>query len=290
MIPSPGHSHSGDVELRFWEWSGDPPPALLLHGIGNYGRYWDLFADAVGGRLRLVAPDARGHGDSGKPERGYAAAAFVADAVAIMDTLALDRAVVAGHSMGGVHGMRLAAGHPERVLALVLVDVGPETMREGTDRARRLTLTRPESFADREEALAYLRTTSPGYTDEVYADRLEHGLRDDHGRLAWRSSSAALAQIMAARSPADELWEKLRATRCPLLIVRGTRSNVLAAGTAERMKRERALAQPGTRTDLIELDSGHNVALERPHELAEAVVQLARSVSLAPGSMRRWIP
>jgi len=38
---------------------------LLLHGIGNYGRAWDLVAEAVAGRLRLVAPDARGHGGRG---------------------------------------------------------------------------------------------------------------------------------------------------------------------------------------------------------------------------------
>src|SRR5205823_968235 len=47
------------VELVYWTWPGAAPPTLLLHGIGNYGRYWDLFADAITGRLQLVAPDAR---------------------------------------------------------------------------------------------------------------------------------------------------------------------------------------------------------------------------------------
>src|SRR5438874_1108046 len=46
------------TELVYWTWQGAGPPTLLLHGIGNYGRYWDLFADAVAGRLTLVAPDA----------------------------------------------------------------------------------------------------------------------------------------------------------------------------------------------------------------------------------------
>src|SRR2546421_350711 len=43
------------VELVYWTWPGEGPPALLLHGIGTYGRSWDLFADAVAGRLRLIA-------------------------------------------------------------------------------------------------------------------------------------------------------------------------------------------------------------------------------------------
>ena len=66
-----------NTELVYWSWPGAGPPALLLHGIGNYGRYWDLFADAVAGRLRLIAPDARGHGESGKPAAAYASEEFV---------------------------------------------------------------------------------------------------------------------------------------------------------------------------------------------------------------------
>ena len=67
------------TELVYWTWPGTGPPTLLLHGIGNYGRYWDLFAAAIAGRLRLVAPDARGHGESGRPADGYAPADFAAD-------------------------------------------------------------------------------------------------------------------------------------------------------------------------------------------------------------------
>ncbi|MBU6424494.1 MAG: alpha/beta hydrolase, partial [Chloroflexi bacterium] len=199
MNPVERRTRRVDVELVFHEWPGDAPPTLLLHGIGNYGRYWDLFAREIDGRLRLVAPDARGHGSSGRPEDGYAADEFVADALAILGALGVDRALVVGHSMGGSHAMRLAAGHPERVLGLVLVDVGVEPMREGADRARRLTMTRPESFSDRAEAEEYLRRTSPGYADEVYAGRLEHAFREEEGRLVWRSSSPALARILAGR-------------------------------------------------------------------------------------------
>ena len=65
--------------LACWEWPGGAPPALLLHGIGNYGRVWDLVADSVAGRLRLVAPDARGHGMSVTPAEGFAPEEFVAD-------------------------------------------------------------------------------------------------------------------------------------------------------------------------------------------------------------------
>ena len=254
----------GLVELRAWEWPGDPPATLLLHGIGNYGRYWDFFADAIAGRLRLVAPDARGHGGSGRPADGYEPREFVGDAIAVLDALAIERALVVGHSMGGTHAIRIAATHADRVTRLVIVDAGPEPMREGAERARRLSLERPERFEYADEALAYLRRTSPGYREEVYANRMRWLFREDVGDFVWRSSRDALTSIMS--SARDDLWHALRAIRCPVLLVRGTRSNVLSADVAQRMLKTLADAR------LVELDAGHNVALDRPTELAEAVV------------------
>jgi pimeloyl-ACP methyl ester carboxylesterase len=257
------------VELRAWEWAGDPPATLLLHGIGNYGRYWDFFAEAVAGRLHLVAPDARGHGESGRPADAYAPPEFVADAVAILDALAVDPALVVGHSMGGTHAIRLAAAHPDRVARLVVVDSAPEPMAEGSERARRLSLERPERFEYADEALAYLRRTSPGYSEDVYANRMRWLFREDAGDVVWRSSHEALASIFS-KARRDELWDALRAIRCPVLLVRGTRSNVLSADVAKRMLET---LRDGR---LIELDAGHNVALDRPKELAAAVVAFAR--------------
>jgi pimeloyl-ACP methyl ester carboxylesterase len=260
------------VELRGWEWPGDPPATLLLHGIGNYGRYWDFFADAVAGRLRLVATDARGHGESGRPANAYTPQDFVADAVAVLDTLQLDRVVVVGHSMGGTHAIRLAAANPERVERLVIVDAGPEPMAEGSARARRLSLERPDRFANADDALAYLRRTSPGYGADVYANRMRWLFREDDGGLTWRSSHDALTSIISGARHGD-LWDAVRAIRCPVLVVRGTRSNVLSADVAQRMISTLAVGQ------LFELDAGHNVALDRPKELAEAVVAFARGRS-----------
>jgi pimeloyl-ACP methyl ester carboxylesterase len=256
----------GSVGIRAWEWPGDPPATLLLHGIGNYGRYWDFFADAIAGRLRLVATDARGHGESGRPTDGYAPGEFVADAVAVLDALGVERALVVGHSMGGTHAIRLAATHPDRVERLVIVDAGTEAMREGSERARRLSLGRPERFENADEAVAYLHRTSPDYSDDVYANRMRWLFKEDAG-LVWRSSRDALAAIMSSRG--SDLADALRAVRCPALLVRGTRSNVLSADVAERMVKSLADGR------LVELDAGHNVALDRPKELAEAVLRFA---------------
>jgi len=258
--------------IAVWEWPGAKPDTLLMHGIGNYGRYWELFADAVAGRLHLFAPDARGHGDSPKPAEGYGPDDFVADATAIIDAKRLDRPLVVGHSMGGFHATALTVAHPERVRALVLVDVGPRVEAAGGMRARRLSLERPDRFPNETAALAYLRETSPGYSDAVYANRMEWVFAREDDGLVWRSSKDALRQILDGRgASAGGVWERLAEITVPVLIVRGTRSPTFSEATAKRMLE----TLPDAR--LVDLDAGHNVALDRPRELADLVVDFARA-------------
>ena len=259
----------GGTELVYWTWPGAGPPTVLLHGIGNYGRYWDLFAEAVAGRLTLVAPDARGHGESGRPTDGYAPADFTADAIAVLDAVHIERAGVVGPSMGGLPSITLAARPPERVRALVIVDASPDPLPEGAERARRLLTGRPARFGDRADARAYLERSSPGYPAAVYENRLAFALREENGELVWRSDPAALKRIMTGRMPTDDRWDALSAIVCPTLVVRGTRSNVLSDDAAREMVR--ALADGR----LMEVDAGHNVPLDRPRELADAAVVLA---------------
>lgn len=262
------------VVLHYWEWYGGAPATLLLHGIGNYGRYWDFFADAVAGRLRLLAPDARGHGESDKPDTGYSADEFAADAMAVLDAAGVRRALLVGHSMGGRHATHAAAHHPDRVFGLVVVDTAPEGT--GGERVRRLLFQRPERFPDHIAALAYLRETSPGYADAVYANRMRWVFDEDERGLAWRSAPHALRAIGAEATPAAERWATFRAVRCPALLVRGTRSPVLSPELARR-----AADAVGAR--LLELDAAHNVALERPRELADAVAAFAADIVAGAG-------
>ena len=70
--------------------------------------------------IRAIAITARGHGDAGKPASGYDAAQMAADVIAVMDALGIERAIVAGHSMGSWTARRVAATYPDRMLGVVL--------------------------------------------------------------------------------------------------------------------------------------------------------------------------
>jgi pimeloyl-ACP methyl ester carboxylesterase len=109
------------------------PDLLLQHGLASSQRIWDLMLPRLSRRFRVVTYDARGHGLSAKPSSGYGFDSIVADARAVIRTVALRRPIVVGHSWGAMVALELAARHPDLVEGAVLVDGGVGTLRGEMD-------------------------------------------------------------------------------------------------------------------------------------------------------------
>jgi pimeloyl-ACP methyl ester carboxylesterase len=101
---------------------GDGPAMVLLHGFTDSHRSFDLLRPHLPHSWRAIAPTARGHGRSDKPEASYELSEMAADVRALLDVLGVERAVVVGHSMGAAVATLFAAAYPERTAGLVLVD------------------------------------------------------------------------------------------------------------------------------------------------------------------------
>jgi non-heme chloroperoxidase len=104
--------------------SGDtrsPLAVILLPGLSDSWRSWDLITPRLPTSIRVLAISQRGHGDSDRPESGYAVADFEADLNAFVDALGLERVIVVGHSSASLVARRFAVRHPDRVAGIVLV-------------------------------------------------------------------------------------------------------------------------------------------------------------------------
>jgi pimeloyl-ACP methyl ester carboxylesterase len=99
----------------------DGLPVIMLHGISDTHRSFDLVRPLLPNTWRIFAVTQRGHGLSDKPERGFAMGDFTRDAVAFMNAVGVERAVVVGHSMSTAVTLRTAADYPERVAGVVLM-------------------------------------------------------------------------------------------------------------------------------------------------------------------------
>ena len=110
----------GDQSIAFLDSGVDSDPVVLLHGGGLDHRMWGPQLAAFPDR-RVIAPDARAHGESSTPGSGYR---LVDDVLALLDALELETVVVVGLSMGGGTAVDLAVLAPERVRGLVVSGTG----------------------------------------------------------------------------------------------------------------------------------------------------------------------
>ena len=139
--------------------AADGPAVLALHGVTGHAARWRVLAEALP-ELRLIAVDLRGHGHSPWTPPWHLEQ-HVADALAVLDELGLDRVAVFGHSFGGAIAVHLARTAPDRVERLVLLDpaigLDPQDMLETAEETRA-----DESYPDLAAARADRAQRWPG--------------------------------------------------------------------------------------------------------------------------------
>lgn len=147
-----------DTKRLHYSRQGEGPALIILHGLFGSGSNWNSQAKRLAGQFDVILLDLRNHGRSfHAPAMSYADLA--GDVRALMDSLALDTALVLGHSMGGKTAMTLALESPERVRALAVADIAPVAYRDQSNRPlieamQGVDLGKLGSRADADAALA----------------------------------------------------------------------------------------------------------------------------------------
>jgi 3-oxoadipate enol-lactonase len=111
----------GDCALRAEIDGQGPPHFVCLHGLVDTLAIWDEVARPLSERGRAVRVDQRAHGGADAPPGPYRREDLALDVIGLLDRLEIERAVLFGHSMGGIVAMAAALARPERVSALVLI-------------------------------------------------------------------------------------------------------------------------------------------------------------------------
>jgi pimeloyl-ACP methyl ester carboxylesterase len=187
-------------------------PVLLFHAFPLNGEAYAKQVKALSGRYRFIIPDIRGFGRSGLGEGPTEMSRIARDALALLDALNVESAVVGGVSMGGYASMALLREDAGRVRGLVLVDTqataddeagrarreasAQEALREGPEASVRALLPRvvaagPDSEAGREVA-ALMRTATPA---GIAAAQRGMALRPDSKDILARYAGPALVVV-----------------------------------------------------------------------------------------------
>ena len=251
-----GRVRSGDVGIHFRK-LGRPgqTPVLIVHGLSYFSYDWLEVAQALAAEREVIAMDMRGFGDSDwSPAKDYSVPTMAQDVLAVLDQAGWKRALVVGHSMGGRPTTYGAAKHPERVAALVLVDYTPENAPAGTKRTTETVANTPDAFASIDEAMKYFGKNDRARFEQ-YLKKTDAGYvvkRDTHFRDQFRKA------LQTGERPklGVDMWQLIGDVRCPILSMRGRRSDMYAPETAAKMK----AANP--RVEVAEVEAGHNIAGE----------------------------
>lgn len=250
---------------------GNGPPLLLLHGFtggdGSLGEIAKRFAESQ----RTIAPDLVGHGRSDAPDEvaAYSMQACVAQLVAVLDALGIERTDVFGYSMGGRAALALCVAHPARVRRMVLLgaSAGLPTRDERAARIAQDTALADRIERDGVEAFARAWAEIPLFASQ--RSRLSPAQRTEAQRLRTIHTARGLAHSLrgmgtGAQPPLHDAVEKIEN---PVLCL---------AGDEDRKFREiaRALASslPNGRAGVVPR-AGHAAHLENPDATAELTLE-----------------
>jgi pimeloyl-ACP methyl ester carboxylesterase len=207
----------------------------------------------------------RGHAHSDWAD-SYRWQEVVADIAAVVTSLRLSPAIVVGHSAGAAWAYLYAATHPEHIERIVDVDSGAPYPIIVDNPPSPPVLESRQQFIDLMRAL--------GLSEDVDADTrawIEDGtMQLDNGRWTWRQDPQVWASFFRGELCAapDEFMEQAGRVSCPVLIVRGAKSDFFPREKAER------LAQAVPNATLIEVaDAGHVVHLANPSGFFDAIAR-----------------
>ena len=280
---SPARKKTVDVfglPIHYLEW-GTPAgePLLLIHGFLDQARSWERLVDSlqqtIAPSLWIVAPDCRGHGDSGRVGAGgyYHFPDYVLDLDRVVQALGVSQFKLVGHSMGGTISFLYAGTFPERVTRLVLIEgIGPIGMNFSDAPARMKTWIAELHERGRNHFREYktldagarqLQRTNPRLDDDFALELARAGMKlNERGKWVWKFD--ALHRTTAPQPfYSFQAIEFLRRINCPVLLIEGKESH--------QMQRPDKQARLDALRDkrVVQIDNaGHMVHQDNPAALA----------------------
>ena len=259
---------SNGLRLHYLDWAPENRRTILfLHGALQQAHSWDFIALALSHEYRVLALDARGHGDTQWATDGdYSQDAHQRDLDGFVEGVGLDSFILVGHSMGGRNAFVFGSRHPATLRALAIVDVGPESMSRGQSRIRRFRelpdeLDSYHEFADRVQEYT-------GRPRQQVLGALKYSIRQrSDGKWTWKYDKLLRSTDHRPRTwSSEKLWRCLADIDCPTLVVRGGDSDIFSNEVMERM-----LEVIPDSTSAVVPRAGHLVAGDNPTGFLDAL-------------------
>ncbi|HEY3475632.1 MAG TPA: alpha/beta fold hydrolase [Anaerolineales bacterium] len=259
------------IEL-YYEIHGEGKPLVLISGLGYTLWQWHRMVPFLKEHFQVITFDNRGVGQSDKPAGPYTAQMLAADTAGLLDALGIEKAIIAGHSMGGFVAQAMALDFQHKLEKLILCSTGfggprhvpptPEAMKVLTD----ISMDPVTRF---KSGLAV--STAPGWAEknpeiiEAWTQwRLANAVEPVHYQ-----AQLAIGLGMAAEAASFE--PQLSRLNVPALILFGAHDKVVPPENASLLSEKIANSKV-----VILPDAGHFFPMESPEAASQAVIDFAR--------------
>ena len=259
------------IEL-YYETHGEGKPLALVSGLGYPLWQWHKMVPYLAEHFKVITFDNRGVGQSDRPAGPYTAQMLAADTVGLLDALGIDKAIVAGHSMGGFIAQAMALDYPQRVEKLILCSTnfgGPHHVPVTAEAMKVLTDVTSDPLTRFKNGLVV--STAPGWA-EKNPEMIEEWIK-------WRVANpiepapyqAQLTIGLALLPEAAAFENKLPNITVPVLILFGAHDKVVPAANADLLAKQLPVSQIR-----ILPDAGHFFPIEIPEAASRAIIEFAK--------------
>ncbi len=258
------------VEIAYDD-TGDGLPVVLIHGFPLDRTMWAEQTPALAGAARLVVPDLRGFGESEAPAGPCKMETYAEDIRALLDHVHVDRAVIAGISMGGYVAFAFARLFPKRLRALILCDTkaAADSPEARAGRAEMAELARAKGAVAVAEKML-LKMLAPE------TPKLRPDLAEAAAAMMGRAPVHGIVGALHAIAHRADSTPILSEIACPVLFVVGEHDAITppdeAAGVVARLRNARLV---------VVRDAGHLSPLENPSAVNSAMAEFLGEVAAA---------
>lgn len=225
-----------------------PLTALCMHGLTRNHKDFEPMIDALldrGMKVRFIAVDVRGrcHSDRDPNLENYTPAVYAADMVALLDHLGLDKVALIGTSMGGLMSMVMMTMIPDRILGIVMNDIGPELDQSGLDRISNYVggnTTQDDWDAAGKAVETVQKPAFPDYTHDDWVAFARRTYTETAGGMLELDYDPAIGRTVKDVRPTPEtnaaMWQLFEGLKpVPLLLLRGELTDLLPSDVADKM-------------------------------------------------------
>jgi len=258
--------HNGLAFAYYQTGSGDLN-LFIQHGYSDSALCWGPLPEDLGKNFRVTLMDARGHGESAKPESGYDLTTMAGDIIALMKHLNMKKPVIIGHSMGGSLAAHIAALEPDLPGGAVLIDPG---FRNRTDDERAATMVElhKEMKAIKQmtvdEVAGYIRSKHPDWNEQFVKPSA-------HAKLQMSTNVIDIFHTI------DATWQDdLEKATCPILLITADADDgaIVTKETAQYVQDHHPLVEvehiPG---------AGHSIQREKYVETVQAIEKFIAKIT-----------